>query len=231
MERLKFEEQFKKQLDSRKMQPSAKSWEQLRSRLDAERGKSRTTYWRLGIAASFIAGALLASLFFNTTNTVEAPSFVGNETEKTEEIQIIEKPAETELQIALEQDETVKKYEPAESQNYVTETIPEKKQAAVLEPDEAVFLEQKVEEIIAGITQKEQEQDSLTQAETDELLSHAMEQIIRERKFKNNVGTVSASALLEDVEDELDRSFRDKIFEMLKNSYLKTKDAVANRNE
>jgi len=49
-------------------------------------------------------------------------------------------------------------------------------------------------------------------------------------KIVSEDGVVDASALLLEAEQELDRSFRDQIFDALKSGYLKAKTAVANRN-
>ncbi|NNK21468.1 MAG: hypothetical protein HKP07_09175, partial [Flavobacteriaceae bacterium] len=42
---------------------------------------------------------------------------------------------------------------------------------------------------------------------------------------------VDALALLADVEEEVNRSFRDQLFEKLKDGYLKVRTAIAYRNE
>ena len=41
---------------------------------------------------------------------------------------------------------------------------------------------------------------------------------------------IDASDLLQDVEADLDQSFRDKVFKTLKSSYYSVKTAVADRN-
>src|SRR5690554_1248810 len=62
MEAQNFENRFKKVLEERTLQPSSKSWEQLRSKLDGQETQSKTGYWWLGIAASFVGGAILVSV-------------------------------------------------------------------------------------------------------------------------------------------------------------------------
>jgi len=66
----------------------------------------------------------------------------------------------------------------------------------------------------------------LTNAEVDDLLRSAQEEILREKLFSQN-GSVDAMAL----QDELDQSFRDQIFESLKTGFLKVRTAVADRNK
>jgi len=47
--------------------------------------------------------------------------------------------------------------------------------------------------------------------------------------FQDN-GKVDAMALLIEVEDEIDQSFRDRIFKKLKDGLFKARTAIANRN-
>jgi len=71
----------------------------------------------------------------------------------------------------------------------------------------------------------------VTDAEVDKLLEEAARRISLERYSKNYAaGKIDPQDLLLDVEFELDNSFRDKIFDMLKEGYSKAKTAVANRN-
>ncbi|HZH70739.1 MAG TPA: hypothetical protein VFD80_09830, partial [Flavobacteriaceae bacterium] len=88
-----------------------------------------------------------------------------------------------------------------------------------------------IDEAIAAAIAYEETFENATEAEVDQLLQQAAEKITREKQFVTPAGSVSAMALLEDVELELERSFRDKVFEILKAGYLKSKDAVATRND
>ncbi|PHQ62576.1 MAG: hypothetical protein COC08_00130 [Maribacter sp.] len=69
----------------------------------------------------------------------------------------------------------------------------------------------------------------MTDAEVDSLLRKAQEEILANKIFGEDY-SVDAMALLNEVEDELDQSFRDQIFETLKIGFLKVRTAVANRN-
>ena len=48
--------------------------------------------------------------------------------------------------------------------------------------------------------------------------------------FNESTGVVNAHALLQDVEDDLEQSFRSKVFQALKENYITVKTAVAQRN-
>ena len=70
----------------------------------------------------------------------------------------------------------------------------------------------------------------VTDAEVDSLLRAAQRQILTDKLFADS-GSVDAMSLLAEVEDELDESFRDQIFDALKSGYLKLRTAVADRNQ
>ena len=71
----------------------------------------------------------------------------------------------------------------------------------------------------------------MTDAEIDVLLAEAQREIISNQIFNKNTNKVDANALLLDVEAELyPESFRERVFEALKEGFVKARDAVANRN-
>src|SRR5690606_33354719 len=97
----------------------------------------------------------------------------------------------------------------------------------IVVPQEAI--NSKIEEVIAQVALLEQTDTDITDAEVDSLLLQAQREL-----FSNNVirddHTIDAMALLADVEGELDRSFREQLFDMLKEGYFKARNAVATRN-
>ena len=76
----------------------------------------------------------------------------------------------------------------------------------------------------------EDAKQEVTDAEVDSLLRAAQRQILTDKLFADS-GSVDAMSLLAEVEDELDESFRDQIFDALKSGYLKLRTAVADRNQ
>ena len=63
---INFENDLKEKLEQLRLQPSANAWETLQSRLETNQvKKSNKTFWRLGIAASFVGILIVSSLFFN----------------------------------------------------------------------------------------------------------------------------------------------------------------------
>jgi cytoskeletal protein RodZ len=230
MEAQNFENRFKKALEERTLQPSSKSWEQLRSKLDGQQKQSKTSYWWLGIAASFVGGVLLVSLLFNSASEIEEPALVEQSTPAEtitplpEETSIIETPVVEHIANAATEKSSRELRVTTTNGNILSEEKP------ISETENTAFNEQ-IDEAIAAVIAFEETLENATEAEVDLLLQQAAEKITREKQFVTPGGSVSAMALLEDVELELERSFRDKVFEILKAGYLKTKDAVANRND
>ena len=230
MEAQNFENRFKKALEERTLPPSSKSWEQLRSKLDAQEKQSKTGYWWLGIAASFVGGAILVSLLFNSSSEIEEPVLVEQNTPAEtitpmpEETSIVETPVVEHITNAEAKKSSKELRVTSTKENILSEEKP-------ISETENIAFNTQIDEAIAAVIAYEETLENATEAEVDQLLQQAAEKITREKQFVTPGGSVSAMALLEDVELELERSFRDKVFEMLKAGYLKTKDAVANRND
>ncbi|HMC00826.1 MAG TPA: hypothetical protein VKN14_07310, partial [Flavobacteriaceae bacterium] len=93
------------------------------------------------------------------------------------------------------------------------------------------FEDQKIQEVVAQIQDLQRDDKDITEAEIDQLLQQAENQIKQKRLYGKSTKTVDASSLLQDVELELELSFRDKVLEALLSSYKSVKVAVINRNE
>ena len=87
----------------------------------------------------------------------------------------------------------------------------------------------KVAEVVARVEGLESDNENVTDAEIDSLLHDAQREILADKIFRQD-NSVDAMALLADVEQELDQSFRDQIFDALKDGFLKVRTAVADRN-
>ena len=76
----------------------------------------------------------------------------------------------------------------------------------------------------------QEEQEVVTDAEIDALLKAAHKEIELKNLYNEATNKVDANALLQSVEDDLERSFRTRVFEMLQSGYRELKTAVAERN-
>lgn len=92
------------------------------------------------------------------------------------------------------------------------------------------FEKAKINDVVDEIKKLNLEDVTVSNAEIDSLLKQAEREILKNRLYNETTRTVSADALLQDVEDELEQSFRAKVFDALKNSFDTVKTAVAERN-
>lgn len=97
-------------------------------------------------------------------------------------------------------------------------------------PELLSFESQKVNEVVAQIQKLEQENNEVTMQEIDALLKAAQKEITMQKLYNEVTKTVDANALLQSVEDDLDLSFRNKVFSAIKSGYETVKTAVAERN-
>lgn len=243
MERLKYEDRFKKELKGREITPSGGSWEKLRDRLDAEEHRSVRSWWWTGIAASVAAGIVIAALVFSGKETEVVP-------------QVVDSPAQEVIQEDSGRDEytegkitehfspATEKKNPAvaerkeqserqkQSAGSVAQTVPGTGKAGSTD-NQVILREQEVgmpEDIrISEVSAPLEASREVSDAEIDALLRKATLQISTERS-EEIVRGIDAGDLLRDVESELEQSFRKKVLEVLQDGFSRAKNAVANRN-
>lgn len=228
---------IKESLEKRQLQPSQDAWSKLQSRLESEeKRKSNKTFWWLGLAASIVGIVFISTLFFNkneqpTNNIVVTPKTVIEAENNTKQPDIInEQPIEIVEQI---------KEQPKQNQPIPSDKIQDKQQLVettnieLEKPKEDIintFEDEKLKEVVAKIQDLKNANDVVTEDEIDALLKDAEKAIFKEKIKNTNTQTFDADALLQDVEEDLQQSFRAKVFEALKSSYETVKTAVAERN-
>ncbi len=95
-------------------------------------------------------------------------------------------------------------------------------------PIDSLIIEDKVAGVVAQIKELQKNNIQVTDEEIDQLLLEAQREIATKKILKSS--TVSASALLQDVENELDETFKQRVFEALKTGFQKVKTAVVERD-
>lgn len=250
METKKFEDQIKEQLQAREIAPSVGSWEQLSTRLDAQQKKKKPMIFWMGIAATIIGGILILSLVFNVNTPSKSPVIVDTPKQELNADKKLENSSE-EIFIETEQEEQVVTSETTEElvapKNRKTTSFAERREEIVVVDNKPLLnaqidnsfenskshgiLEATLNDALANVLSKTKNAGTITDAEVNRLLTEAASKISQERyKTDYAVGKVNPQDLLQDVEYEMDTSFRDKIFEILKEGYSKARTAVANRN-
>lgn len=96
---------------------------------------------------------------------------------------------------------------------------------------ELTIEEQKIQDVVAQIKDLKTKNTVVTDEAIDALLAEAQKEIALEQLYNSTTGVVDANLLLQDVEAELDQSFRDKVLKALKDSYSSVKTAIAQRND
>ncbi|MDT0675707.1 hypothetical protein [Autumnicola musiva] len=251
---IKFEEHIKEQLEKRQISPSEASWDKLEARLDAAENKDRrNSKWWIGVAAAVVAVLVIAGSVFTAEDVTNTPQIVEQPVEKTSspsvkeelkpETHIASEEVEKELFVEEDSEKTSGFRKPQENMKTEvaqTETVNQLKEKGITDstsvnpaiqnqPEEAVF-RSKLEEIIAAVNSAEREKGNIKNAEVNSLLAEAAKEISREAGMANATEVVDANALLRAVEGELDESFRQKVFEMLKEGVIKARTAVVTRN-
>lgn len=251
MEPIKFEENIKTKLEKRELEPSQDAWNSLANRLDAHEAKkpSKIVWW-FGIAASIVGVLLVTNLFFTKTIIEASAPVLVESPNNTEQLININETTEPNTQY----NET--KLVEAPLQNIEKEDTPKRSRQQIIINKESVTETKVVQTNTSGNipTNEELKSNSLlekqgpydavaqiqeinpveqvvTDSEIESLLKRAQQELTAKSLKNENTKTVDANSLLQDVESDLDQSFRDKVFETLKTSYKKVKTAVAERND
>ncbi|EZH74575.1 hypothetical protein ATO12_12470 [Aquimarina atlantica] len=95
-------------------------------------------------------------------------------------------------------------------------------------PVDSLIIEDKVAGVVAQIQELQKNNAQVTDDEINALLLEAQREISTAKILKSS--TVSASNLLQDVEAELDETFKQRVFEALKTGFQKVKTAVVERD-
>ncbi|OIV41965.1 hypothetical protein [Flavobacterium johnsoniae] len=239
MEPNNFEKDFREKLNERKIEPGNKAWDRLDAMLSvAEEKKTPVKHSKrkwLYIAAS-IAGFLLAgTFFFNqkkhavevTKNVVIEENTKRNSVEKPILNKVDSVKAET---VIAEKTSTEPSTQKSNQQgNNVSlkpnKIIPNKSNQIV---ESSVIIKNNQEKqsnnsqtVIAENPQKEN---------VDQLLEAAEKTVLAENSAKPKKVKINASDLLNQVDGELELSFREKMITKINKSYHTVKVAVENRN-
>jgi len=228
MEPNKLENDFRNKLNQREIQPSEKAWDRLDAMLSVTEKKKPNRTW-MYVAASFLGFLLLGTLFFKQseveiekTNVITYEENKNTQKESSPEI-ITEKPFEAKLHETIankENQQSSIKNEPVKNQILAEKVI---KQEVAIE-------DLKAQEVAQQIIELSQSGKEVTDQEINDLLNKAKRDIASQRLLKKSIQKVDATALLLDAEKGLDNSFKQRVFDLLKEGYKETKIFVAERN-
>ncbi|MCC8360096.1 hypothetical protein [Salinimicrobium sediminilitoris] len=236
----KFENKIKTLLEEREIEPSSQSWGRLEQRLEKKK-KLRKPYllWISSAAAVAVIFFTLGT-YFNAPVASEGSQVVEQTSEepflegKTQEPEVIQlatsegkeeqKDPETEKKSSAKKPSKNVIFEPpvgdaSEEESLLASEISSEAIEVVKPENELLLAENK--EIIS----EPQIPSEVSDTEVEALLLLASAELKSDPVF-----TVNSGDLLHQVEYELDQSFREKVFEVVKEGLSRAKTAVANRD-
>lgn len=251
------ENNIREKLENRELKPSPDAWKKLETQLKKPQPKKRSVGWYY--AAASVVGLLIAvSVFFNN-NSVEVKNQIVNQDvqQKGNVENRVERTSETneslQKQNLSEEVKTDKERKTKESLKPIPSSKPSEidkkiKKSEMLanlptevtskdstieldlqEIEEDIVFKTKVDEVVASVKSLQNRNEEITAEEVETLLNNARRDIQTQRILSNP--KVNATALLEDVEWELERKFRDKVFDALGDGFEKFRTTISFGND
>ncbi|MCV2486386.1 hypothetical protein OD917_15735 [Flavobacterium sp. SH_e] len=237
MEPNNFEKDFREKLNQREIEPSNKAWDRLDAMLSvAEEKKTEKKSKRkwLYIAASFIGFLLVGTLFFNQNkNAVKTPEAVVVEKETKTKKESVTEPvlntidsAKTENAIAEKtSEEKVNKNE--KIRNQILNRISKNESNQIAESSIIIKNNQEKQSVNnqTVITENPKKEN------VDQLLQTGENKVLAESGVKKAKVKINANDLLNQVDGELELSFREKVITKVNKNFQEVKVALSNRNQ
>lgn len=230
MEPNKLENDFRNKLNQREIQPSEKAWDRLDAMLSVTEKKKPNRTW-MYIAASFLGFLLVGTLFFKQSEV---------EIEKTNQVITLEEKNNTEKEITpvktfekpfeLKSQQAIVNHKIHQKSSEKSELAKNEVAVEKIVKEEFSIEDVKAQEVAQQIAELSQSGKEVTDQEINDLLNKAKRDIAKERILKNSTQKIDAMALLLDAEKGLDNSFKQRVFELLKDGFKETKTFVAERN-
>nr|WP_315245241.1 hypothetical protein [uncultured Flavobacterium sp.] len=234
MELNNFEKDFREKLNQRTIEPSNKAWDRLDAMLSiAEEKKPEKSNKWLYVAAS-VVGILLVGTFFFTqnNNATQTPKKVVIE-ENTKKDSVLEPvlnntdPVKTKIAVSENPSKENLNEEEKKSNQISNKTIKnESNQIA----ESSVIIKNNQEK--QSINNQTVIAENTKNSNVDQLLENAENKVVAENSAKpKSKVKVNANDLLNQVDSELELSFREKIISKVNKNYQTVKVAVASRNQ
>jgi hypothetical protein len=248
MEPNNFEKDFREKLNQREIEPSNKAWDRLDTMLSVVEEKKPTVPLRsvqvskrkwLYIAASFIGFLLVGTFFFNQNKkAVKTPETIVVEKEKEAETEkesvkepVLNTVDSVKMEIAIAKktsEETVNKNKKnnSEASEQISNKIIQNETNQIAESSIIKNNQEKQSTNNPPLIDEMSKQDNV-----DRLLKTAETKILAENAVKSKSKIkINSNDLLDQVDGELELSFREKMIAKINKSYHTVKVAVENRN-
>ncbi|QIE60379.1 hypothetical protein G5B37_12640 [Rasiella rasia] len=255
MEPNKFEEHIRTQLEEREIQPSENAWATLEAQLGDKKESNKTLWY--AIAASLVAVLVVGSFLLKDDTNVsseivqETPQIevdnsieltiseekegaTNDDTVNTTEIvstneKALPKKTYNTTQIATSK-KPMQKVQTKEPAVAIASVQKDKTPSPLNQPIKRDFVDTKVDEVVAQVQLLNAGTATVTAEAIEILLQNAQKEIATQRILNQATTRVDPASLLNDVETELERGFRDKVFDALGEGFNKVRTAVVERN-
>ncbi len=248
----KFEKHIKEKLKQHEIRPSADAWKRLSKQLEEVPVSEEKSFSWYAVAACVVCLLVASVWYFIADEVGKSPAIEVVDVEKggakvdtlQGRKQLVQPKEAIELGVEVSKNEAARELEMkkptknevpqlqseiALSEAFEVERNTNQKGVLVANTLKEEVINTKILEIVAVVDSLEKNNAQITEAEVDRLLRQAQQEILKEKLFVNK-DSLGAMALLNEVENELDKSFRAQIFESLKEGFLKVRTALADRN-
>lgn len=256
----KLEDNIREKLEAREIKPSADAWKKLETQLEAKQPKKKFVGWYF-MAASFVGILILASVFFTLDNEQQNVEIVKENLKhqnQEKHPEILPSNAKQEEVVSAENNseevDVLKVKDKENANSAAVKPLPQKKSEIDKKVDKTEIsanakhtekqqiledssrkieaervLSNKVDEVVASVRELQNNKTEVTAKEVEELLNNARRDMQTQQRLMSP--KVDATALLQDLEWELEKSFRDKVYDALGEGFRKIRTAVIERND
>lgn len=243
----KLDNKIKEVFEKRTIEPSKESWETLNERLNQNSEKSsKRLFYILGFAATFTGVMLCVTLIFKK----ETSEVIVDTNEVSTEIKTVENNNNKVDKEKLQQDEIVAPTESLHQNKIAKKPVVDNANTQLnsVKSNSAIIKEQRLETLQGNTMQNtvagegesnviQEKQVAITNEgvifsaqETDNLLAAAQQKIASQQP-NDSPKILDYNGLLNEVEDDLEETLRDKMLKTIKSSYYTVRSVVAERNE
>ncbi|MDI1255418.1 MAG: hypothetical protein PSV16_04895 [Flavobacterium sp.] len=219
MEHYNFEEQLERKLNTRSITPSENAWERIayNRKLQKRNRRKAFAYW---IAAAVVIVLGTFSILLQQKTTVIENRVVLKEIPMVPKaLPQMDKSSEMEV-VATE---AVAKSHPFEKHQNIA--IPEEVPVGVTQIVSDLETK-KIEEVVTTLAEMTQSGAPISKNEIDALLEKAQNNIAIERAANKNQPLTSSDNLLDDAEKEVDKTFKEKVFDLFHHKFRTVKIAL-----
>jgi hypothetical protein len=251
---VEFEKNLREKLRDRKITPAADSWDRIASQLGPEPKRKQAIIkpWMYAVAAAVVLFLALRTVLFQgaelppTQEVVVSPETEKVSEEKEDKQQPVRSENKEETALPVQQEsqqeiapEVEKKREEIIYGGIKPEPIQEEGLAMESENSNVIGdsilmnqrIDREIDSLLTRLAVLESDGEQISDATIDSLLREAEIALAGNTPKISTTGAVDATALLSEVEVELDRSFREELFDQLKSRFTKVRVAMAQRNQ